>query len=173
MQDYLKFPIQKPIRASLTKLRISAHPLEIESGRYQKPPKPKDTRFCQTCTTLVENEYHFIYECPVYHTLRLKFYPDFSDINPNESIIDHCRKLLNPDNVVQSRRLCEFLHECFKLRCEVVNIESYIVEILDFISLDVHVCYIIILTTTLYATIYRCSCVLYYNTDYHFICNYI
>ena len=121
LQDYLKFPIQKPIRASLTKLRISAHPLEIESGRYQKPLKPKDTRFCQTCITLVEDEYHFIYECPVYHSLRLKFYPAFSNLNPNESIIDHCRKLLNPDNVVQSRRLCEFLHECFKLRCEVVK----------------------------------------------------
>ena len=136
LQDCLKFPIQKSIRASLSKLRISAHPMEIECGRYKKKTKPKDTHFCQICITLVENEHHFIYECPLYHSLRLKFYPALSNVNPNESTIDHCRKLLNPDNVVHSRHLCEFLHECFKLRCEVVKI----IEILDLLP-DVHVCY--------------------------------
>ena len=102
----------------------------------KKKTKPKDTHFCQICITLVENEHHFIYECPLYHSLRLKFYPALSNVNPNESTIDHCRKLLNPDNVVHSRHLCEFLHECFKLRCEVVKI----IEILDLLP-DVHVCY--------------------------------
>ena len=41
MQDYLKFSIKKSVRASLTKLRISAHPLEIETGRYHKPQNHK------------------------------------------------------------------------------------------------------------------------------------
>jgi hypothetical protein len=36
LQDYLKFPIIKVVRCKLTQLRISAHLLEIETGRSVK-----------------------------------------------------------------------------------------------------------------------------------------
>ena len=29
---------------------------------------------------------------------------------------NHCKMFCNPENAVDSRRLCEFLHECFELR---------------------------------------------------------
>ena len=35
LQGYLKIPINKSVRSKLTKLRISAHPLEIGNGRYK------------------------------------------------------------------------------------------------------------------------------------------
>jgi hypothetical protein len=44
-QEYLKFHIQKELRKQLTKLRISAHPLAIETGRYSKPKTPHNERF--------------------------------------------------------------------------------------------------------------------------------
>ena len=58
-------------KAALTKLRISAHKLHIETGRYKKYDKdlkkytniPKDERRCQTCPNEVEDEYHFLFKC--------------------------------------------------------------------------------------------------------------
>ena len=46
MQKYLDFNIPKILRSKLTKLRISAHSLAIETGRYCKPVVPSDRRFC-------------------------------------------------------------------------------------------------------------------------------
>ena len=45
----------------LTKLRISAHPLYIETGRYSKPPIPKEKRLCSSCRLFIEDEKHFVY----------------------------------------------------------------------------------------------------------------
>ena len=117
LQDYLKYPINKAIRSKLTKLRISAHPLEIEVGRYSKPCIPKESRFCHYCKTVVESEIHFIYDCPLYIDLRKK-YCSLNICNLNDNILkeNHCKVLCNPDNAVHSRRLCEFLYECFELR---------------------------------------------------------
>ena len=92
MQDYLKFPIKKSVRASLTKLRISAHSLEIETGRYHKPPKPKENRYCNYCKNIVEDECHFIYSCPLYNTLRMRFDPTLCNLGADKE--SNCAKLL-------------------------------------------------------------------------------
>jgi hypothetical protein len=52
-QEYLKFHIQKELRKQLTKMRISAHPLAIETGRYTKPKTPHNERFGKFCKDLV------------------------------------------------------------------------------------------------------------------------
>ena len=49
-------------RQALTKLRISAHKLEIESGRYNKTQREK--RICKVCSIAVEDELHFSTSCP-------------------------------------------------------------------------------------------------------------
>ena len=53
-------------RASLTRLRTSAHRLEIELGRRNSTPR--NERVCRWCTSHehtdeIENEQHFIYKC--------------------------------------------------------------------------------------------------------------
>ena len=40
----------------LTKLRISAHSLAIETGRYGTTQIPADQRFCKFCPRNVEDE---------------------------------------------------------------------------------------------------------------------
>ena len=58
------------LRNNITKLRISAHRLSIETGRYSKPPIPRDQRFCPYCYNksadqpeLIGNEYHLLFDC--------------------------------------------------------------------------------------------------------------
>ena len=57
------------IRKSITKLRSSSHPLEIEKGRHGN--KPRGERLCPICNlNEVETEMHFLTKCPTYHMLR-------------------------------------------------------------------------------------------------------
>ena len=49
-------------RNILTKFRISSHKLEIEKGRYMNIPA--EQRICRLCKLDVENEIHFLLECP-------------------------------------------------------------------------------------------------------------
>ena len=44
---YLDYDIPKTLRNKLTKIRISAHSLAIETGRYTKAVTPSDQRTCK------------------------------------------------------------------------------------------------------------------------------
>lgn len=75
-------------RQALTKIRISAHPLAIEYGRYSKPPIPRDQRLCETCNA-VETEVHFLTDCTLYTTLRGKMF---------QAISSKCINFINLNN---------------------------------------------------------------------------
>ena len=59
-------------RRLFTQLRISAHDLYIETGRYTKPVKtPVENRICQFCNkNKVEDEFHVVMECSYYDEFR-------------------------------------------------------------------------------------------------------
>ena len=67
--DIIKNPTQRKI---YSKFRLSSHELEIEQGRYGDKSIPADQRYCKLCkTSKVEDEFHFVIECPVYKKERL------------------------------------------------------------------------------------------------------
>ena len=69
-QKYLDVLKVEKYRNSLCKLRVSAHRLEIETGRWTKPNRtPLDDRICLICGVL-EDEFHFMLECSIYKDLR-------------------------------------------------------------------------------------------------------
>ena len=80
-EKYLEIIKNPIIRSNLTKLRISAHNLAIEKGRYQKPfgngasnSDHYKSRVCKYCNeNKVENEYHFTLECTKYEEQRKCF----------------------------------------------------------------------------------------------------
>ena len=62
-------------RNALTRLRISAHNLFVERGRYTNPPTERAQRTCLYCLSqlashVVEDELHVICDCPLYHKIR-------------------------------------------------------------------------------------------------------
>ena len=70
-------------RKSLTRLRISAHRLAIERGRYTVPFTPADKRLCKLCNNdEVEDEFHFLMSCSHYKQLRTSL---------NENILNECK----------------------------------------------------------------------------------
>ena len=54
----------------MTKLRLSNHTLLIEKGRNQK--MEEDLRVCSSCPNTIEDEIHFLLDCPTYQDTREK-----------------------------------------------------------------------------------------------------
>ena len=61
LEPYLTGSIPVRKRQTFSKLRISAHTLAIETGRYTQPKTPLEQRKCSLCDTgSIENEEHVV-----------------------------------------------------------------------------------------------------------------
>ena len=70
-EPYLDILTNNQHRSVLTKLRISAHRLKIEIGRYQKIPR--EERICSLCHhNEIQDEIHFLLVCPHLNVQRLE-----------------------------------------------------------------------------------------------------
>ena len=69
-EDYLRQVTNVQHRITLTKLRLSNHNLAIETGRYVRPYKKPEERICPICKKDVEDERHFLTQCPAYQEKR-------------------------------------------------------------------------------------------------------
>jgi hypothetical protein len=73
-QNYLSvFPSVKKKR-SIGKIRINSHELHSENGHWSIPKTLWDERVCHFCDTKkVEDENHFLLDCPTYTHIRSHF----------------------------------------------------------------------------------------------------
>ena len=63
IEPFLKLTEQK-FRIAISRFRSSSHNLEIERGRFTRPPVPSDQRFCRLCKNgSVDNEQHALLSC--------------------------------------------------------------------------------------------------------------
>ena len=77
MEKYLTNVKDYSQRKMLARFRLSDHNLEIELGRRRRPKIPKDKRLCQKCkTNSVEDEVHFIMNCPEFNKEREILFDD-------------------------------------------------------------------------------------------------
>ena len=60
-------------RVAISQLRFNVLPLNNNIYRYNESFQKKN---CSFCVTYIENEYHFLYNCPIYNDLREKFLKD-------------------------------------------------------------------------------------------------
>lgn len=79
-------------RNLLTKFRISAHKLEIETGRYQGIKA--ENRICKLCKKEVEDEIHFLLKCEVLQQDREKILSNIENKYQNLKNIDHQSKFI-------------------------------------------------------------------------------
>jgi hypothetical protein len=99
------------------KLRTGAHYLAIETGRWAN--KPRDERLCKLCTrSVVEDEFHMLFECPSYTTIRADFEQElFSRFGGRANVVARFRH--HPKHVAQfmdqePRHVAAFVHACFE-----------------------------------------------------------
>ena len=63
-------------RKTITRIRLSAHRLPIEVGRYTRPITPQELRFCKLCqfksnVNSIGDERHLLFECSVGQHIRM------------------------------------------------------------------------------------------------------
>ena len=78
---YLDVTRKNPNRKTLVKLRISNHQLNIETGRYDKISRCD--RICPVCSLDIEDEIHFLFDCPKYSSIRDDFFNKIGNRIPN------------------------------------------------------------------------------------------
>ena len=89
-EPYLDLVTNPAYKFRTTRLRISAHDLHIESGRYTKTPR--EERTCKWCELtlgekLLEDESHFLFSCDLYSKLRQKM---MSTLTNTPSYLQSC-----------------------------------------------------------------------------------
>ncbi len=106
------FTIRK-YRVAFTKLRVCSHRLSIETGRWHKPFKiPFENRKCYACNVL-EDEYHFLFECSLYNGLRLKYIDTVYRQHPS---MFKALDLITSTNETKIRNIGTFIDKAFKKR---------------------------------------------------------
>ncbi|MCU7801521.1 MAG: hypothetical protein KZQ70_15660 [gamma proteobacterium symbiont of Lucinoma myriamae] len=72
------------------KIRLSSHKLHVEEGRYRKTPLSE--RLCQLCKLGIEDEEHFVLNCPKLDHIRNTFFGELSTIYPMFSSMNDSEK---------------------------------------------------------------------------------
>ena len=93
-EEYVKMDLPFSYRSFIAQTRCGILPLKIETGRFTQPKTPVDERLCIFCDLKeVEDEEHFILNCPLYLPIRLlylnhiqSFYPQFSNLSVSEKL---------------------------------------------------------------------------------------
>jgi exonuclease III len=114
---YDSYTLQHYLRKSvlyakhITRIRLSAHNLSIETGRYHK--NTDTTRYCFLCKNVTEDEYHFILKCPLYNDLRQQYIKTYYWKKPSTFKLV---QLLCTQNLKQLRHLGVYIFKAVKLR---------------------------------------------------------
>ena len=114
-------------RIALSRLRLSAHKLYIETGRYNSKNhyvKPSD-RICSLCTmNMCEDEIHFLTTCPLYNTLREKLYLTISELNPHFMLYNSEQKflwLMTTEDTKSLLNIANYVRSAFHLRDQMLH----------------------------------------------------
>ena len=112
-QNYLNVLNVEKYRKAMSRLRMSSHRLEIETGRWRKPiSTPIEQRKCKFCNVL-EDEFHFIIECTLYADLRRQYINRNYWVHPNYIKFV---ELINTANVVDIKKLASYIYYAFEKR---------------------------------------------------------
>ncbi len=119
-EGYISSIDDRFLRKYISMLRLSCHPLKIETGRYRNIPQ--HLRVCDFCDhNEIENEYHMIMRCSLYNNLRHEFFSMYNNLN-NQRWNNSCtldekfRVIMQPDGNKSAILTCQFIKSCFTLR---------------------------------------------------------
>ena len=98
----------KSHRVALSRLIMSSHSLRIETGRWERPPIPRQDRMCNVCHKLGD-AYHFLLECLSFQELRKRLIPKYYWNRPS---MYKCVDLLRSNNKKVLKNLAKFVFRC-------------------------------------------------------------
>ena len=99
-EPFLALVKNHKLRNYISRFRLSNHQLMIEKGRYVRPKINREQRFCYNCRGEIEDETHFVINCPVYNTERVKLF---------EICRKNSNRIINFDNIPTSKQKLIFI----------------------------------------------------------------
>ena len=112
-KTYLDFVSVGKLRFALSRLRLSSHHLEVETGRWARPNATLfEERRCTSCHSL-EDEFHFVLECSRYNDLRTIYIPNHYRRRPN---MFKLVELFKSESKKTQKNLSLYVFEAFKVR---------------------------------------------------------
>ena len=115
--DYLDTIKFERWRIAFTRLRTNNHNLAIETGRWTQ--QPIENRRCKMCNVL-EDEFHFLFECSLYNGLRESLLPRMYYLRPN---MLKFKEIMSTSNPKLLNKLSKFTYLAFNIRKEHVRRE--------------------------------------------------
>ena len=107
---YLSVVQSFPNRRLISRFRCGCHGLHVDTGRFVNTPR--DDRVCEVCKSgCVENEHHFLFDCPAYAHIRYSHATLFHGIQTVSSVINSNNPCL----------LGHYLRQCFEHRQSVLG----------------------------------------------------
>ena len=107
-------------RNAISKLRASSHTLEIERGRFTRPVTEIQQRLCNICK-VVEDEQHFLLDCPLYDDLRRHMMTKICSIEPGLTGLSKAATfifLLTNEQPEILKSVGKFIYLAFSVRSE-------------------------------------------------------
>ena len=113
---FLLKPLTFIQRKFLSKIRLGVLQLRLETGRYERPKKPANERICKQCSLLeVEDEAHFLLDCPRHSLLRRKLLEQICDENFEMlNVTEKLKFLLNNPSIV--KQTAQFIIDAYDNR---------------------------------------------------------
>ena len=108
------------LRMFISRIRLSAHSLRIQTCRYSRNRLPRNERYCQCCNTLdIEDEYHFILICPCYIDSRMIYIKKYFYVRPS---MFKFTQLLQTQNKFLLLKLARYIKESLLIRNNIMTI---------------------------------------------------
>lgn len=125
IEPYIELVQNRNQRCNLTRIRTSAHRLEVEVMRYHVPSVPYCERYCKYCTMQVPgNEAHFLRFCETFINKRQCLLGKLSSINPNilkYSPDEQVKIMLCPSSAQATKLVNKYIHILMKARENIDN----------------------------------------------------
>ena len=120
IEPYIKLVRNRIQRMHITRLRISAHNLNIERGRYKGLTiAQRVCKYCPSNENNIDDEIHFLNKCKTFLTSRNCLYKKFAALEPTfETFTENekFKRLLNPKTAQETKIINKFIKIMFDWR---------------------------------------------------------
>ena len=120
-ESYLSFITTKRFRDTLTRFRVRA--CGLRSHKVWIQTEISENSSCPMCGHLLEDEVHFLFQCPAYLHLREKYVSTDSVSQPNWS---HVRNILACENEPKTINLSKYLTFTLDIRKKKLVLERFL-----------------------------------------------
>ena len=121
IEPYCTLARSRSHRHWITRVRTSAHHLQIEVGRWTTPRTPVELRTCTYCNTnSIDDETHFLWECPTFSEKKRCFIGRMAAIGvefkESETPVECAAKILCPTDKRTTHCVNKYIEILFKNR---------------------------------------------------------